>query len=406
VKPKEKLQFPKSFLWGSATAAHQVEGDNINSDWWAWEHSQKRLDFLRAHKLKPEDFCSGIACDSYNRYEEDFSLAKHLGQNAHRLSIEWARIEPREGVFNETELDHYEKVLQSAKYHGLTTFVTLHHFTSPLWFIKKGGFAEKFSVGSFTKYADMVSKRLSEYVDFWLTINEPEMYCTHSYLFGIFPPQIKSLRTTLKVVNNLAKSHNTASEVIKFNTRKPVSMSYHLSDIQPHGFLGNIAASLVHYVSNEFILNKTIAACDFIGLNYYNHHHVGLFGKRHHSHSGHEHNDLGWGIHPEGLERVLLNLKKFNKPIYITENGLADAKDVKREKFIKDHLYYVHKAISKGADIRGYLHWSLLDNFEWEKGFRPRFGLVEIDREDFLRRKVRGSALVYAEICRKNLVEY
>lgn len=141
-------------------------------------------------------------------------------------------------------------------------------------------------------------------------------------------------------------------------------------------------------------------------MNYYFHHHIGIFGKRRHSLSHHLVSDVGWGIHPEGLESVLHSLKKYNKPIYITENGIADHTDEKREKFIRDHLYYIHKAIHRGCNVRGYLHWSLIDNFEWEKGFAPRFGLIEIDRESNLQRKIRKSALAYAEICKNNYMEY
>jgi beta-glucosidase len=159
-------------------------------------------------------------------------------------------------------------------------------------------------------------------------------------------------------------------------------------------------------LANEYILRRTVKTCDYIGVNYYNHFHIGILGRRKTSHSKHETTDMGWSIHPEGLERVLLYVQKFGKPIYITENGLADAKDEKREKFIKDHLFYVHQAMQKGADVRGYLYWSLTDNFEWQHGFWPRFGLVEIDRESLLKRKVRYSALKYAEICKNNFFEY
>jgi beta-glucosidase len=183
-------------------------------------------------------------------------------------------------------------------------------------------------------------------------------------------------------------------------------MAYHLSDLQPWGLLGGLASGVAHYFANEYILSRTIQQCDFIGVNYYFHHHIGLLGARRRSHSNHDVTDMGFGIHPEGLRRVLLNLKKYNKPVYITENGLADAKDTKREKFIKDHLYNIYLAIEQGVDVRGYLHWSLLDNFEWGYGFVPKFGLVEIDREDLLRRKVRYSALSYAKICKNNYLEY
>lgn len=401
-----KLRFPHGFLWGAATSAHQIEGNNENSDWWAWERSLSRTESLQAAGKDPAAYMSGIACDSYRRFDEDFALARHLGHNATRLGIEWARIEPREGFFDEVELDHYEQVLQSAKSHGLSTFVTLHHFTSPRWFMGRGGFADAKNIDLFLRFAAKAAQRLDQYVDFWTTINEPEIYATHGYLLGKFPPQRKSLLQTYRVINNLIAAHNAASVEIKNYSMKPVGMAYHLSDIQPVSIFSQPLTQAAHYLSNEYILRQTIQACDYIGVNYYNHMHIGWMGRRKHSHSSHDMTDMGWGIHPEGLERVLVNLIKHHKPIYITENGLADEKDGRREKFIKDHLYYTHRAIGRGADVRGYLHWSLLDNFEWAHGFWPRFGLIGIDREDNLRRKVRFSATKYAEICNSNELLY
>ncbi|MDE2311852.1 MAG: glycoside hydrolase family 1 protein, partial [Patescibacteria group bacterium] len=355
--------------------------------------------------LDPAYFQSGQACDFWYRYDEDFGLAEHLGQNAIRFGVEWARIEPQEGVFDEAALDHYEQMLQSAKYHGLKVFLTLHHYTSPQWFMKKGGFTKKENITHFLHYARHTARRLSEHVDFWVTINEPGLYAGQSYFLGVHPPQVKSFRVAWRVVNNLIRAHNLLAEYIQQHLRQPVSLAFNLSDLQPSGFLGGLAAGFADYVVNEYILRRTTQRCDYIGVNYYFHHHIGLFGVRHHSHSQHSETDRGWGIHPEGIEPVLLNLKKYNKPIYILENGLADAKDQKREKFIKDHLVFVHRAIQKGADVRGYLYWSLIDNFEWEEGFWPKFGLIEVDHENLLRRKVRFSALKYAEVCRNNYLE-
>lgn len=400
----QKLKFPQGFLWGAATAAHQIEGNNINSDWWAWENSIKRHNQLVAEGKNPAEFCSDKACDSYNRFDEDFAFAKELKHNATRLSVEWARIEPKEGVFDEKALEHYEKVLQSAKYHGLKTFVTLHHFTNPQWFFKKGEFTKKENLHYFLRYVKVVTKRLNDYTDFWLTINEPELYSTATYSKNV--PQRYGLWQRVKVAKNLIAAHNQAANFIRLHLQKPVSMAYHLSDLQPLGILGGMVSGLAHRLANEYILSRTIGTCDFIGVNYYFHHHIGIFGFKKQNHSSHELTDMGFGIHPEGLERVLMSLKKYNKPIYITENGLADARDQKREKFIKDTLYYAHKAILSGADLRGYLHWSLMDNFEWAYGFGPRFGLIEIDREDLLRRRVRYSAVKYAEICATNELRY
>jgi len=401
----QRLKFPKGFLWGAAGSPYQTEGNNTNTDWWAWEHSHKRVEHLEKQGKDPKAYFSGIACDSYNRFDEDFAIAEHLSHNATRFGIEWARIEPRQGYFDESILDHYEKMLQSAKAHGLTVFLTLHHYTLPKWFAECGGFEKQENVRLFLAYVKKVSKRLGEYVDFWITINEPEVYASHGYFFKKYPPQIRSLSRCIKVVNNLILAHNQASDILKFNTGKPVSMAYQLSDLQPASFLGRITTAVAHFLANSYILERTVGKSDFIGMNYYTHHHVGLLGFRKKSGTGHILTDVGWGIHPEGIERVLLSLKKYNKPIYITENGVADAKDMLREKYIKEHLQFVHSAIAKGADVRGYLYWSLIDNFEWSEGFIPRFGLVEIDREDLLRRKVRYSATKYAEICKNNYLE-
>jgi beta-glucosidase len=403
---KQILKFPKDFLWGAASSSYQTEGGNTNADWWTWEHSQKREMELRAKGLDPAGFCSGDACDFYHRFDEDFSLAQHLNHNAIRFGIEWSRIQPKEGVFDEAVMDHYEKIFQSAKYHGLTVFLTLHHYTNPLWFAKKGGFSKKQNLGHFLNYAKKMVARYSQYVDFWVTINEPELYAMQSYLVGTFPPQKKNLFLTLRTVNNLISAHNELSVYIKQNYPAPVSMAFNQVDLEPSGFLGEFAVRTVRYFANSYILSRTIKFCDFIGVNYYFHHHLSILGWRRHSAHKHELTDRGWGIHPEGMEPVLMGLKDFGKPIYILENGLADAKDSRREKYIKDNLYYVHKAISRGADVRGYLHWSLTDNFEWEEGHGPKFGLIEIDRNDLLRRKVRYSALKYAEICKNNQFEY
>jgi beta-glucosidase len=401
----EKLIFPKDFLWGAAGSSYQTEGGNRNADWWAWEHSQKREMALEAKGLDPRGFCSGEASDFYNRYDEDFGLAQQLNHNATRFGIEWSRVEPKEGKFDEAVLDHYEKMLQSAKFHGLTVFLTLHHYTNPIWFAKTGGFGKRENIGYFLRYAKKIVARFSQYADFWITINEPELYVMQGYVVATFPPQKKNPFLALRVVNNLIKAHNQISQYIKENYPAPVSMAFNQVDLEPSGFLGEFAVRVLRYFTNSYILLRTISYCDYIGVNYYFHHHLGILGFRKHSAHKHELTDRGWGIHPEGIEPVLMSLKNFNKPIYILENGIADAKDTRREKYIKDHLYYVHKAISQGADVRGYLYWSLTDNFEWEEGHGPKFGLIEIDREDLLRRKVRFSALKYAEVCKNNYLE-
>jgi beta-glucosidase len=403
---KQILKFPEGFLWGAASSAYQTEGGNSNSDWWAWEHSARRENQLKAKGLDPAEFQSGQATDFWNRYDEDFTLAESLGHNSIRVGVEWSRVQPKADMFDEQALDHYEKILQSAKFHGLKVFLTLHHYTCPVWFMKKGGFTKKENISDFLHYARHTARRLSQYTDFWVTINEPGLYAAQSYFLGVHPPQVKSFRTAWRVTDNLIRAHNLLAEYLQQHLGQPVSMAFNLSDLQPYGPLGGLAAGLADYVINDYILRRTIATCDYIGVNYYFHHHIGLFGLRKHSHSQHNRSDRGWGIHPEGIENLLKNLKGYGKPIYILENGIADAKDERRESFIKEHLRHIHTAIQKGADVRGYLYWSLTDNFEWEEGFWPRFGLIEIDRGNLLRRKVRFSATKFAEICKNNYLEY
>jgi beta-glucosidase len=402
---KQILKFPNGFLWGAAGSPHQTEGGNVNSDWWLWEHGQTRMDALKRDGKNPESYFSGIACDSYNRYDEDFALAQHLNHNATRFGVEWARVEPKQGEYSEAALDHYEKVLQSAKARGLQTFVTLHHFSSPIWFIRLGGFEKKQNVDLFVEYTKKVAERLGQYVDFWITINEPEIYSTHGYFFGKFPPNKKSLWLTYKVLQNLISAHNRSYEQLHSVSNKPVSMCNQLANIESVGFMSRPIRFIAKYLATEYILARIIKKCDFIAVNYYVRKRVGWFGIVKSKYKDDEISDLGWHLYPSGLENILLDLKKYQKPIYITENGLADARDNRREKYIKDHLFFLHKAIEQGVDVRGYLYWSLIDNFEWDEGFGPRFGLIEIDRNDLLRRKVRYSATKFAEICKNNYLE-
>ncbi len=275
-----------------------------------------------------------------------------------------------------------------------------------MWFAKKNAFEVKENIKYFIRYAEVAVKRLDQYADFWITINEPETYCFVPYILALWPPQKKSWLSAWKVANNLLRVHLLAVEKMRWLTQKPIGFATNRVDFQPEGFLASVINVPITKKISSFFELRAMEACDFLGVNYYFHHHVGFFGKRKDSHSHHPVSDLGWGIHPEGLEQVLLDLKKYKKPIYITENGLADAKDLQREKFILDHLYYTHRAIEQGVDVRGYLHWALVDNFEWAEGFKPRFGLIEIDREDLLRRKVRYSATRYAEICKNNSIEH
>ena len=395
--------FPKDFLWGAATSSHQTEGNN-NNDWTDWE------------KNKKTPFISGEACRHYDLFEEDFQIAKSLNHNCHRFSVEWSRIEPEKGVFDDSQINHYKDALNSLKQKNIKTVLSLHHFTNPLWFIKLGGWLDKNSSDLFQRFTEKIIQDLGENIDYWITINEPNIYAYNSYLSGIWPPGEKNPFLAKKVLENMALAHKKAYQLIHARSKqKPlVSIAHHMrvfsgypKTIAP---LNSIAAKTVDYFFNDFFLNKIKHNLDFIGLNYYTRDFIrfkiskpeNLFidiekpilpetGK----------NSLGWEIYPEGLFKIASRLKKYKLPILITENGICIEDDSRRWDFISSHLKQIEKALSDDINIIGYLYWSLVDNFEWEKGFAPKFGLVEIDYNNFSR-KIRQSALKFAQVCRKN----
>jgi len=419
-----KLKFPSGFLWGAATSAHQVEGNNTNCDWYAWEQLHQ-----------PKDKQSGLACDQYHRFQQDFDLAKQLHHNAHRLSIEWARIENREGTFNQKEIEHYRQVLQALKDRGLTTIVTLHHFTSPLWLVRTyGGWPNRKTATLFARYAQKIAQELDSLIDYYVTINEPLIYASQTYLLEEWPapyrtrasdqvisyPYSKRAWKTYQTIRTMIKAHRLAYRAIKTISNKPVGIVKNCAAIEPFDFRllrDVVAASIISFVQNDYFLNAVRRTTDFIGLNHYFHEAISISrqmitGVLKHGINkllskngvGDNRTDLGWSISPSGIYQTINLLKKYHKPIIITENGLADANDEKRAKYIREYLKWIHKAITEGADIRGYLHWSLIDNFEWAFGFWPRFGLIKVDYRT-QKREIRPSAWEYAKICRENSLE-
>jgi len=397
-----EIKFPKNFLWGAGTSSHQVEGGNVN-DWSKWEKgnaeglAKKSETYWQPWQkekfpemLQSRNYISGRACDHYHRFKEDFDIAKELNHNAHRFSIEWSRIEPKEGFIDEKEIEHYRQVLIALKERNIEPFVTLYHWTLPNWLAEKGGWLNPKTPYYFDRYVKIISENLFDYVNFWITLNEPSLYASNSYLKGNWPPEKKSIFKYFRVVNSLVKAHKLAYRALHL-----IDLECKVGIAKNNIYFENIP--FINYFWNKYFLNKIKNEQDFIGLNHY--FHQTLFGNKNESVS-----DMGWGIYPEGIYRVLKELKKYNKPIYITENGLADKDDQKREKFIKDYLIWIYKEIEEGVDVRGYLHWSLLDNFEWDKGFWPRFGLVEVDFKTF-ERKIRPSAYKYAKICKDNKID-
>jgi beta-glucosidase len=404
------VKFPDGFLWGAATAAYQVEGGNKNSDWWTWETIAKKIP-------------SGDACRHYELFEQDFDLAKGLHHNAHRFSIEWARVEPEEGKFSDEVLNHYVAVAKALRDRGIEPIVTLHHFTNPAWFSAMGGWEHRCAAAYFLKYSERVVRALSGLVRYWITINEPTIYVSHAYLFGVWPPQAKSLLRMKRVESRMIEAHIKTYRLFhdiykKAELPKPfVSISQHVMALVPctKSLKNRFAVWLRHKMFNERLLDifSRHKALDFIGINYYSRQLVELkkWGIRNlfedvcqQGHQPLKKNSLGWDIYPEGLCDLLVRLKKYRLPIMVTENGICTQEDGLRWEFLRGHLDSVGRAIAAGVPVTGYLYWSLLDNFEWDKGFGPRFGLIEVDYATQARR-IRESARKYAEVCRTGTLD-
>lgn len=381
-----------AFLWGAATSAHQVEGGNVHNDWWQWERSDRN---------RP---CSGLAADHYHRYPEDFALARKLGHNAHRVSLEWSRIELEPGEWNPKAINHYRDVLKAMKREGLSSFVTLHHFTNPRWFAEKGGWLQPDAPILFNRYVKKVVEELGDLIDYWITINEPMLYAGLSYWQKRWPPQHRSLRETLSVVRRMAQAHQNAYRTIhKLYPGALVGIANHIIDCEParnFSWMDRVAVKVTDWWFNRYFYRLTLGAHDFLGVNYYAVSRLrGVMQPPFIAQAPQNvtTSDLGWSIRPDGLTKALVGLKRYSLPIYITENGLADKQDTQRADFIRSHLRAIEAAQVHGVDVRGYLHWSLLDNFEWDLGFEPRFGLVAVDYKT-MERSPRPSAYAYKAI--------
>jgi len=429
---KEKsLTFPENFFWGAATSSHQVEGGNQWNDWWEWE----RKGIVKIPSLS--------ACEHYERFESDFDLAKSLGHNSHRFSIEWSRLEPEENRWNEKEFDHYRSVIDALVKRNLEPIVTLHHFTIPEWLAKKGGLGNPKFVQYFGDYTKKIIEAYGESVTYWITINEPMVLLFKSYLVGEWPPGLTSIRRALKALKHLLLAHIRSYEIIheyaRFNPKikKPcVGLAQHMavfSPCSPGSWKDRLSTWLRHMFSNHLILKAlrygflffpgvyceelpARRTFDFIGVNYYTRHFVhftnfefpGVLGDEctlEHHHSAGPRNDMGWEIYPKGLFDVLLELRQYQTPVFILENGICTGNDETRKEFIRRHLLEVARAIEKHVPVIGYLYWSLMDNFEWEHGFGPRFGLINVDYKT-QERHVRESAKYLSEICKTNSIPF
>lgn len=417
------MTFPPDFLWGTATSAYQVEGFNENSDWWAWEGKPGRI--LEGHR-------SGAACDWWQNAEHDLDLAAELGTNTHRLSLEWSRIEPEPSVFDQSALDRYRDILQYCLQLRLEPMVTLHHFSNPLWLTEKGDFNSDIVIDYFRRYVEKVVGSLGDLVTKWITINEPITYGVLRYLTKEFPQPVRyGLGAFQEAIHNMLACHAAAYHAIK--EHNPAALvgtanSMQIFEGRPGGgrldrwwagrvsrFYNDAWPDALHTGRFKGITgNKRVkhlaGTHDFIGLNYYT-----RFYLRFPPPDGFV--ERGWGpdalisdgqygeVYPYGLYRLMERVwNRYGRPIYVTENGLPDQADRLRPGFILDHLRQIWHAISFCYPVMGYYHWSLIDNFEWDRGWTQRFGLIALDPET-QERQWRPSARLYQEICRSYTID-
>ena len=429
--PEAALCFPPDFRWGCATAAHQVEGNNTNNDWYAWEQGE-------GHVYGGQK--SGLACDWWNNAEADLDRAAAMGQNAHRLSVEWSRVEPGEDKWDTAAIDRYRQMLKVMRERGIEPMVTLHHFTTPLWLAERGGWENPAIIPLFERFATKVAESLGEFCDLWCSINEPLIYAVLGWLAGeprsemhhqlTFPPGKHDMDLMLKVVENLFLGHGAAYYAIhRIQPQARVGGAHNLTYYQPlhpnsplDAFVVGQRERLMNLSGLEATLHghiprllgsrrvrKLANTSDFIGLNYYDRVVLtfdsgspGTLFSKQVVPARAEISDLHYGeVYPEGLYHLLKRLSRYGKPIYITENGLPDADDDRRPAFLVTHLRQVWKAVMQNMPVMGYYHWTLVDNFEWAEGWNLRFGLIEVNPET-QERKLRRSGELYAEICKTN----
>ncbi len=417
--PEATFHFPPDFKWGTATSAHQVEGNSTNNDWWAWEQGEGHIQ---------DGQRSGLACNWWEQAEQDFDRAAELGQNSHRLSVDWSRIEPREGRFDAAALDRYRAMLRALRERSIEPMVTLHHFVNPLWLAEMGGWENPRAVPLFDRFVAHVVEALGEFCTLWCTINEPNIAVTMGQLFGLFPPGPRGFRAAMRAGRNLMRGHGAAYHrihALQPQAQVGYAHNYHIIDPATRSPLDHWVASLQDRAFNETFLAaargwwrlplgfgpawRLRRTLDWIGLNYYTRELVAfdhreaaqMFGRRFHPEDA-ELLDGGYGeFYPQGMDRALRRLARLGLPIYITENGIPDSDDDQRPRHLITHLHQVWKVIQNNVPVRGYYHWTLVDNFEWAAGWSLRFGLIALDVET-QERTFRRSAYLYRDIVRAN----
>ncbi len=433
-----QTNFPKDFIWGTATAAHQIEGNNENTNWGEWEKDSTHI---------KDGSNAKTAVDGWNLAKDDVKLMKDLGVNSYRFSLAWNKIEPEKGKINEDALQHYDELINELLANNIQPMITLHHFTHPLWFQQLGAFEKEENIKHFIEFSKLVFLRYSDRVKFWVTLNEPNVYVTSAYFNTSFPPGNANAKLGGEVLKNMLKAHVLVYKALKSGqlsvvggqenkdqkpkTEVQIGLATSIFQFEPYRrwHLGDWAIAR----SSDAIFNETILgffrtgtmnfnvpletsftytdleapnSLDFIGVNYYSHFAYKFdldFKKATQSIAvaDEEPTDMPYTIYTEGIYRAIRDAATLKKPIIITENGIADSRDDRRGKYIKQSLYAVSKAIADGYDVRGYYYWSLMDNFEWAEGYTQKFGLYEVNLQTN-ERKLREGSKAFAEVIKNS----
>ena len=365
------VSFPEGFLWGVASAAHQIEGGNVNNDWWAFEHA-------------PDTVCaasSGDACDSFHRWPEDLELVARLGFGAYRFSLEWSRIEPEEDEWSRAGLDHYRRQCAAARQLGVVPIVTFHHFTTPAWLARRGGWEAADAPERFARFCQRAGAALGDLIGWACTINEPNIVALMGYVVGVFPPGVSDVGRRRRVNEALCRAHRLAVEALRSGPGAfPVGLTVSMNDYQAVDG-GERRRDRIRGSMEDVFLAAT-EGDDFLGVQCYTRTRIGPSGALA-PEEGVAVTQMGYEYWPDALEAVIRRATEVTggTPVFVTENGIGTAHDPDRIAFVAQALAGVRRCLDDGIDVRGYIHWCLLDNFEWTLGFTPTFGLVAVDRQ-------------------------
>jgi beta-glucosidase len=425
---------PRGFFLGAATSAHQIEGGTHN-DWTDWEKGR----YPDGTPHVADGASAARIADSWNFWRSDLAALQQIGANAYRLGVEWSRLEPTPGAWDEAAAARYREMFAGLRAAGITPIVTLYHFTLPTWVAARGGWDWDGMPVALAAFAGRAGAAFGDLVDWWCTLNEPNVLVAKSYLAGQWPPGARDPRRAALVHAATMRAHGLMTQALRAGdrgdadgdghaTRIGIAQNLRLFDPYSAKPLDGIVAGAADWFYNESFLDAVTlgrvrvvlprvididepfpalaGSFDYLGINYYTRDLIvaRLGGERPYETAaapGHARNDLGWEIYPEGLYRLLVRYARRGWPLFVTENGIADGRGTQRPDFLRAHLYAVDRARAEGIDVIGYLHWSLIDNFEWSHGFRGRFGLFTIDFGDpLLPRRPTAAVAVFQEAAR------